>query len=330
MVFRTAALLIKVIIRGRAITPLIVVMIIPSSLATIFYLSAEAIVSQASSAVEAHEIGQAVIVSHTDLGGCASASIVDIVIRRADQSFAAQLSLVSDLKAFIEIAGVRIVRAVKAVDSQQPVISIGVGIASKYNLSPGNSIIMCSAGACISGAISSLHSGPGFTSYIAISNIDSPWVGEKIYICRARSKDIIASIMGSLGMEVREMARFLSIASLAPYAVLSYLALTNIVMSHRGELEVLRGMGAPIGVVRIGFIFSSVAIASVMLLNGIALGTIAVHLSIWMLRFLGMASLARPSPPDALFTEISSVYLLATALASCLAARLLGGRLWSG
>ncbi|RLG80051.1 MAG: hypothetical protein DRO40_11775 [Thermoprotei archaeon] len=327
---KVVATLVIGIVRGRAIAPLLIAIVIPSAIATVFLLAVNILSSQ-SNIVTASYFGKPSLVyseAPIDNATCARVFIVNTVVETINGTFEAQIHVADDFEEYIGLNGLRLTSSSEK--DSKTIVSIGSSLANRYGLGPGSKISVCIDGECLSGNITHIHRGNRYLEHVIIVSGFEYVSGKPRYLCRVGSNWVLTSIMRDLESSTMHTMWFLSLFTLFAYLPILYLALNKILTILGGDMNVLRSIGVSRAFIRYGFVIACSFLCLLLVLYGVSIGTLLVHLSTWVLRFFGIVIMERPVLPLDVLSLLIMVFLAVTVVEAFIVSRRIGEPLWSG
>ena len=318
------------IIRGKAIAPLLIAIVIPSAIATIFLLAVNVLNSQSNMVIESYIGKSSLIYSRTPLDNtsCVRVFVGNVIVKTFNETFEAQVHVVNDFRKYIEINGLRITSSSK--NDSKIIVSIGQLIARRYSLGLGSKISICIIGKCYSGNITHIHHGNKYLDYVIIVSGIEYDSGKPQYLCRVGSNWILTSIIRDLGSSTLYAMWFLSLITLIAYLPILYLALSKTLTILREDMNILYGIGLSRSCIQYGFIIACSFLCLLLVLYGISIGTLLVHLSTWLLRFFGIIVVEKPALSLNMLSLLTIAFLITVIVEASIASRRIGDFIWSG
>lgn len=334
MVFRYLAkattTLIILIIRGKAIAPLLIAIVIPSAIATIFLLTVNIVNSQSNVIIASYMNNPSLIYSRTpiDNASCTEIFVMNTFVKTFNMTFEAQIHFVNNFKKYIEMNKLVLIRSNEYYSNIT--VSIGLRMARKYNISPSSKISILINGKYYSLNITYIHHGSKYLDHIIIvSGIDySP--KETQYLCKARSNLILTNIISNLGSSILQAMWFLSLFTLIAYIPILYLAFNKILAVLKKDINILHYIGLSNTFIRYGFITASSIICVLLAIYGFSIGILFVHLSIWLLRFFGIVIIEKPVLSLNMCFFLITAFLVISFTMLFIVSKRIGGHTWSG
>ena len=318
------------IIRGKAIAPLLIAIVIPSAIATVFLLAVNVLNSQSNMVIESYIGKSSLIYSKTPLDNtsCVRVFVGNVIVKTFNETFEAQVHVVNDFRKYIEINGLRIISSSEK--DSKIIVSIGQLIARRYSLGLGSKISICINGKCYSGNITHIHHGNKYLDYVIIVSGIEYDSGKSQYLCRVESNWILTSIIRDLGSSTLYAMWFLSLFTLAAYFPILYLALNKTLAILREEVKILHGIGLSRSCIQYSFIIACSFLCLLLVLYGISIGTLLVHLSTWLLRFFGIIVIEKPALSLNMLSLLTIAFLITVIVEASIASRRIGDFIWSG
>lgn len=322
--------LIILIIRGKAIAPLLIAIVIPSAIATIFLLTVNIVNSQSNVIISSYMNNPSLIYSRTpiDNTSCTEIFVKNTFVKTFNTTFEAQIHFVNDFKKYIEMNRLVLIRSNEY--HSNITVSIGLQIMRKYNINPNSKISILINGKYYSLNITHIHHGSKYLDHIIIvSGIDySP--RETQYLCKTGSNLILANIVNNLRSSILQVMWFLSLFTLIAYIPILYLAFNKILSVLKKDINILHYIGLSNTYIRYGFIVANSIICMLLVLYGFSIGILLVHLSIWLLRFFGIVIIEKPILSLNMCFSLITAFLVISFTILFIVSKRIGDHTWSG
>jgi hypothetical protein len=307
--------------RGKQTSVLVLSISIPIALVTSIALALSASQQQVQLLKDIALQNTSVVVSDSGL----EVGVVEAALAFSDQRVGIQIHVVRDFNAYANLANARVVKSVKP--GGKDVLSIGVEIASRLRVDVNSTVLICVESHCFNSTITAIHRGEGYANYIAVTNSsDFLSYSKPLYFSRREGNVAATGILNSLSSDVSSITRLLALISIAAYTPILYLSINRVLNGYRDVIDVFKGAGASSRAIFTYSLLLFSALSAIFALYGIALGVIAVHTSLWLLQFLGIAMPFKPVAVGELAITTSALYVILCAIASAVSAkRLYGG-----
>ena len=318
------------IIRGKAIAPLLVAIVIPSAIATVFLLAVNILNSQSNMVIASYIGKPSLIYSKTllDNTSCVKVFVENTVIKTINETFEAQVHVVNDFRKYIELNGLRITSSSEK--DSKIIVSIGQLIARKYGLGLSSKISICIDGKYYSGNITHVHRGNKYLDYVIIVSGIEYDLGKTQYLCRVGSNWVLTSIIRDLGSSTLYAMWFLSLITLIAYLPILYLALNKTLAILREDMNILYNVGLSRSCIQYSFIIACGFLCLLLVLYGVSIGTLLIHFSTWLLRFFGIIVIEKPVLSLNMFSLLLMMFLVAVIVEASIVSKRIGESIWSG
>jgi len=197
---------------------------------------------------------------------------------------------------------------------EAPLLLVGSTLSSNFNVGAGSKVELCLGGSCIQLKVSGVVDGRGLFSLSAIlvyaDGSAKSFPGNPYYVCRESIDVGLRSVINSLGEALGKVSGLLSILTLLVYAPVNVAGIERALQRLGPDIGVLHGVGVPLKALRRLCTAVLAVLGSLMALYGVCLGMLAVHVSLWALRFFNIFVESRPVP------EAGSAAMIVLLLAS--------------
>ncbi len=304
-------------LRNASIVTLAIAISVPAAVVTTLTLGADLVSEQA--AMLTSQVGGTYIAVHEappEGGSCVGASVTVARVIYRNTSVKALVFESPNIKSTLKFFGAKVIKSAKGCNG----VSVGSALAHVLGVDVGDEIKLCVSSCCVTTAVHSIHTGGGVlqTSVItAHSNITY----SNVFLCLAQRRELAARILESANEGIEHALLVLSTVALASYAPIVFVGFRRFAASLTLHAEVLREAGAPTKVLRRCFTVACTILALAFAVYGLALGTVALHLGVWLARFMNIYLAVRPAPSS---LEVAGV-LTATTIMSVPASYLAAG-----
>jgi len=197
---------------------------------------------------------------------------------------------------------------------EAPLLLVGSTLSSNLNIGAGSKVELCLGSTCMQLSVSGVVGGRGLFSLSAVlvyaDGSAKSFPGNPYYVCRESADVGLRSVISSLGESLGRVSTLLSILTLLVYAPVNVAGIERALQRLEPDIKVLHGVGTPLKALRRLCTAVLAVLGALMALYGVCLGTLAVHVSLWALRFFNIFVESRPAPEAGPATMI--VLLLAS------------------
>jgi len=318
------------VVRGGAITSLLIAVVVPSALATVFLLSVDILYSQGGAVIALYTGRPTLLYSEKPLDNttCIEVVVTNALVKTVSGVFEVQMYVASGFEKYVELNKLEVVSFSRNIS--RVVFSVGWLLASRYGLEPGSRISICIGKSCFPGYVTHVHRGNSYFNSIAIASgleLDS---GRSMYLCRAEGNWILMDVVKDFSSSVMYAMNFLTLFTLLAYLPIQYLALNKSLAMLKEDIEILHGIGVSLSILRLGFATICCFLYLLLALYGISMGTLLVHFSTWILRFFGIVIVKKPVLSLEVLSMLTSVFLAIVVAEALLVSRRIGGSTWVG
>lgn len=293
---RTALVLMLSIIRSKALISLMIVLLVPSTILSIIINGQHLIQDQSNILLENYKGSPIVLIQQEPKSkDYLKLQVLNVIIRHENYSVSTLIYLVENINAFLKTTRVRIIKSIEEINGS--CVSLGIRISNRLNIPLGSNIILYVNNSPLPVKVIALHRGSGIYDYIVLAKGIVNSSNRKYYLFRANSSTLVSSIINDLNNDFSLILTILAVPTMLFYSIIVFLAFLKLIKYIEVDIQSLVNLGIPLSTIRISYAVASTILGVLFIIYGLSLGTMLVHLSIWIARFYNIYFTSRPLIP---------------------------------